>query len=38
GDPADRIIYATAVENGWQLVTKDDRLRDHRHPRQITLW
>lgn len=38
GDPADRLIYATAVEHGWRLVTKDRRLRDHQHPRAITLW
>jgi PIN domain nuclease of toxin-antitoxin system len=38
GDPADRLIYATAVESGWPLVTKDERLRRHRHPRQITVW
>ena len=38
GDPADRIIYATAVEHGWQLVTKDQRLRRHRHPRSVTVW
>ena len=38
GDPADRLIYATAVENGWRLVTKDQRLRAHRHPRQVTVW
>jgi PIN domain nuclease of toxin-antitoxin system len=38
GDPADRLIYATAVEQGWQLVTKDERLRRHRHPRRITVW
>jgi len=38
GDPADRLIYATAVEHGWRLVTKDQRLRDHTHPRQVTLW
>lgn len=38
GDPADRLIYATAVEQGWQLVTKDRRLRDHRHARAIALW
>jgi PIN domain nuclease of toxin-antitoxin system len=25
GDPADRLIYATAVEHGWPLVTKDRR-------------
>jgi PIN domain nuclease of toxin-antitoxin system len=38
GDPADRLIYATAVENGWRLVTKDRRLRAHRHPRPVALW
>lgn len=38
GDPADRIIYATAVEHGWQLVTKDTKLHEHRHPRPITVW
>jgi PIN domain nuclease of toxin-antitoxin system len=38
GDPADRLIYATAVEHGWQLVTKDGRLRKHRHPRPIAVW
>ena len=37
GDPADRLIFATAIEKGWQLVTKDDRLRGHRHPRKITV-
>lgn len=38
GDPADRLIYATAVEHGWSLVTKDQRLRGHRHPRRLTVW
>jgi PIN domain nuclease of toxin-antitoxin system len=38
GDPADRLIYATAIEHGWQLVTKDRKLRAHRHPRAITVW
>lgn len=38
GDPADRLIYATAVERGWRLVTKDRRLRDHRAPRPVTIW
>jgi PIN domain nuclease of toxin-antitoxin system len=38
GDPADRLIYATAIEHGWTLVTKDERLRNHRHPRRITVW
>ena len=38
GDPADRLIYATAIEHGWQLVTKDRRLRSHRHPRPLAVW
>lgn len=38
GDPADRLIYATAIEHGWELVTKDRRLRRHRHPRPFTVW
>ena len=38
GDPADRLIYATAIERGWRLITKDRRLRSHRHPTPIALW
>ncbi|CAN5495445.1 type II toxin-antitoxin system VapC family toxin [soil metagenome] len=38
GDPADRLIYATAIEHGWPLVTKDSRLRGHRHSRRLTVW
>ncbi|MHB1523862.1 MAG: type II toxin-antitoxin system VapC family toxin [Candidatus Dormibacteria bacterium] len=38
GDPADRLIYATALERGWKLVTKDRRMRDHPQPRSITIW
>ena len=39
GDPADRLIYATAVEHGWRLVTKDERLRRHRgSPAARTIW
>ncbi len=38
GDPADRLIYATTVEQGGLLVTKDRRLRGHRHPRPLTVW
>lgn len=38
GDPADRLIYATAIEHGCQLVTKDRRLRDHPHPADVTVW
>ena len=38
GDPADRIIEATAVDNGWRLVTKDRTLRNHRHRPGLTVW
>jgi PIN domain nuclease of toxin-antitoxin system len=38
GDPADRLIYATAVENGWRLITKDGRLRGYRHSRDVVVW
>ena len=38
GDPADRLIYATAIEHGLRLVTKDGRLRAHRHPQPLALW
>lgn len=38
GDPADRLIYATAVENGWRLITKDARIRSHRYPTPVALW
>lgn len=37
-DPADRLIYATAIEHGLSLVTNDRRLRRHQHPRPITVW
>ncbi|MBA2719266.1 MAG: type II toxin-antitoxin system VapC family toxin [Chloroflexi bacterium] len=29
GDPADRLIYATALEHRIPLITKDGRLRDY---------
>jgi PIN domain nuclease of toxin-antitoxin system len=38
GDPADRLIYATAIEHGLRLVTKDRKLRTHRYPRPLALW
>lgn len=38
GDPADRQIYATAIERGWRLITKDERLHRHPFPRPVTLW
>jgi PIN domain nuclease of toxin-antitoxin system len=38
GDPADRMIYGTAVENDLQLVSKDRAMREHPHPRPIVVW
>jgi PIN domain nuclease of toxin-antitoxin system len=38
GDPADRIIYATAIECGCKLLSKDKRMRLHRSPKQVVLW
>ena len=38
GDPADRLIYATAIEQGWPLITKDQGLRAHRHPHPVAVW
>lgn len=38
GDPADRLIYATAIEHDLTLVTKDCVLRDHAHPAPIVIW
>lgn len=38
GDPADRLIYATAVEHDLRLVSKDRAIRGHAHPRTVALW
>ena len=38
GDPADRLIYATAIESGWMLITKDKKLLGHRHPQRVAIW
>jgi PIN domain nuclease of toxin-antitoxin system len=38
GDPADRLIFATAVERGWPLVSKDRRIREHRYPGSRVVW
>jgi PIN domain nuclease of toxin-antitoxin system len=37
-DPSDRVIYATAIEHGLQLVTGDEQMRRHPYPRPITVW
>jgi PIN domain nuclease of toxin-antitoxin system len=38
GDPADRMIYATAVEHDLPLVTKDGAIRKHAHSRSRAVW
>lgn len=37
-DPADRIIFATAQENGFRLVTRDRRMHEHDPARDIVIW
>lgn len=38
GDPADRQIYATAIEQGVKLVTKDGAIAEHDRPRSLVVW
>lgn len=37
-DPADRLIYATAIEHGLKLVTKDRAITRHDKPRSLVVW
>lgn len=37
-DPTDRLIYATAIEHGVRLVTKDQAIADHDQPRSLVVW
>jgi PIN domain nuclease of toxin-antitoxin system len=37
-DPTDRLIYATAIEQGVKLVTKDKAIADHDQPRSLVVW
>jgi PIN domain nuclease of toxin-antitoxin system len=38
GDPADRLIYATAVEHDLPLVSKDRAMRENARPRPPVVW
>lgn len=38
GDPADRQIYATAIEHGAKLVTRDRGITEHDKPRSLVVW
>jgi PIN domain nuclease of toxin-antitoxin system len=37
-DPADRLIYASAIEQGTKLVTKDRSIAEQDSPRNLVLW
>lgn len=37
-DPTDRIIYATAIEQGVKLVTRDRAIAAHDSPRSLVVW
>jgi PIN domain nuclease of toxin-antitoxin system len=37
-DPADRLIYATAIQQGVKLVTKDRAITEHDRPRSLVVW
>lgn len=37
-DPTDRLIYATAIEHGVKLVTKDRAITEHDRPRSLVVW
>jgi PIN domain nuclease of toxin-antitoxin system len=37
-DPTDRLIYATAIEQGVKLVTKDQAIAEHDGPRSLVVW
>jgi|SRR6476660_21702 len=37
-DPTDRLIYATAIELGVKLVTRDEAIAAHDRPRSLVVW
>lgn len=37
-NPADRLIYATAIEHGVKLVTRDEAIAEHDKPRSLVVW
>jgi PIN domain nuclease of toxin-antitoxin system len=37
-DPTDRIVYATAIEHGVKLVTRDEAIAKHDWPRSLVVW
>jgi len=37
-DPTDRIVYATAIEHGVKLVTRDEAIAEHDRHRSLVVW
>jgi PIN domain nuclease of toxin-antitoxin system len=37
-DPMDRLIYATAIEHGVKLITRDQGIAKHDKPRSLVVW
>jgi PIN domain nuclease of toxin-antitoxin system len=37
-DPTDRLIYATTIEQGVKLVTKDQAIAEHDGARSLVVW
>jgi len=37
-DPTDRLIYATAIEHGVKLITRDRAIAKHDKPRSLVIW
>jgi PIN domain nuclease of toxin-antitoxin system len=37
-DPTDRLIYATAIEHGVKLVTRDEAIAEHDRQRSLVVW
>ena len=37
-DPTDRLIYATAIEHGVKLITRDRAMAKHDKPRSLVVW
>jgi PIN domain nuclease of toxin-antitoxin system len=37
-DPMDRVIYATAIEHGVKLVTRDRAIAEQANPRSLVVW
>lgn len=37
-DPTDRLIYATAIEHGVKLITRDEAIAENDRQRSLVVW